>query len=119
MQVLQFIDLGGHEKFLKTALFGMTCLLPDYVILAVAAVQGVDRGTLEHLAAAITLRIPTVIVQTKARLWLLGAAHIAASHVVQSCMHALSTSRLQQETDGSWREGKQHCHALLNRLAGP
>ena len=64
-QVLQIIDLGGHEKYLKTALFGMTCLLPDYAILTVAASRGLDRGSLEHLAAAITLQIPTVIVLTK------------------------------------------------------
>ena len=63
--MLQFIDLGGHEKYLKTALFGMTCLLPDFVILTLAAPQGLDRGTLEHLAAAITLQIPTAIVLTK------------------------------------------------------
>lgn len=26
-QVLRFIDLGGHEKYLKTALYGMTCMV--------------------------------------------------------------------------------------------
>ena len=26
-RVLRFIDLGGHEKFLKTALYGMTCMV--------------------------------------------------------------------------------------------
>ena len=66
MQLLQFIDLGGHGKYLKTALFGMTCLVPDYVILAVAATRGLDKGTLEHLAAALTLQLPTLIVLTKA-----------------------------------------------------
>ena len=65
MQLLQFIDLGGHEKYLKTALFGMTCLMPDYVILTVAANRGLDKPTLEHLAAAMTLQLPTVIVLTK------------------------------------------------------
>jgi len=26
--MLYFIDMGGHEKYLKTTLYGMTCLLP-------------------------------------------------------------------------------------------
>lgn len=26
-RVLRFIDLGGHEKFMKTALYGMTCMV--------------------------------------------------------------------------------------------
>ena len=33
-RVLRFIDLGGHEKYLKTALYGMTCMvcLPKKVL---------------------------------------------------------------------------------------
>jgi hypothetical protein len=27
-RVLNFIDMGGHEKYMKTTLYGMTCLLP-------------------------------------------------------------------------------------------
>jgi GTPase len=27
-RVLNFLDMGGHEKYLKTTLYGMTCLLP-------------------------------------------------------------------------------------------
>jgi GTPase len=26
--MVNFIDMGGHEKYLKTTLYGMTCLLP-------------------------------------------------------------------------------------------
>jgi GTPase len=26
--IVNFIDMGGHEKYLKTTLYGMTCLLP-------------------------------------------------------------------------------------------
>lgn len=28
VQLVQFIDMGGHEKYLKTTLYGMTCMLP-------------------------------------------------------------------------------------------
>eukprot|EP00878_Enallax_costatus_P039489 GHUV01045252.1.p1 GENE.GHUV01045252.1~~GHUV01045252.1.p1 ORF type:complete len:137 (-),score=38.06 GHUV01045252.1:248-658(-) len=38
-QLVQFIDMGGHEKYLKTTLYGMTCMLP-----------GKDRGV--NVAAA-------------------------------------------------------------------
>ena len=82
VQLLQFIDLGGHGKYLKTALFGMTCLMPDYIILTVAAPRGLDKGTLEHLAAALTLQLPTVIILTKVGL-LTG---LAGCSVVRSCM---------------------------------
>lgn len=29
-RVLRFIDLGGHEKYLKTALYGMTCMVSSF-----------------------------------------------------------------------------------------
>ena len=64
--MLGFVDLGGHEKYLKTALYGMTCMLPDYVLLCHnAAVPTLYRVFREHLAAALALRIPLAIVLTK------------------------------------------------------
>lgn len=30
--IVNFIDMGGHEKYLKTTLYGMTCLLPGGVV---------------------------------------------------------------------------------------
>eukprot|EP00798_Chlamydomonas_sp_ICE-L_P006225 gene6225-2842_t len=51
-KLLTFIDMGGHERCLKTALYGMTALLPDYALLSVSAVTGVQRMTREHLAVA-------------------------------------------------------------------
>ena len=29
-KVIQLIDLAGHEKYLKTTVFGVTGLFPDY-----------------------------------------------------------------------------------------
>ena len=86
LQLLQFIDLGGHEKYLKTALFGMTCLMPDYVILTVAAPRGLDKGTLEHLAAALTLQLPTVIIMTK--VCLLTGLAISMMSSTPACSYA-------------------------------
>ena len=67
VKVLTLIDLGGHEKYLKTALFGLTCLAPDCMLLVVSAAEGcVPRIAREHLAAAIALGVPVVAVLTKA-----------------------------------------------------
>jgi hypothetical protein len=32
-QVLSFIDLAGHERYLKTTMFGLTGCSPDYCML--------------------------------------------------------------------------------------
>lgn len=39
-RLLQLLDLGGHERFSKTALHGLTCTLPDYVMLCVNVATG-------------------------------------------------------------------------------
>ncbi|KAK9831512.1 hypothetical protein WJX81_004473 [Elliptochloris bilobata] len=43
-KVLCFIDLGGHERYLKTAVYGLTCMLPDAVLLCVSARGAPQRG---------------------------------------------------------------------------
>ena len=35
VQVITFIDLAGHEKYLKTTIFGMTGHAPDFAMLMV------------------------------------------------------------------------------------
>lgn len=66
-KVLTFLDMGGHEKYLKTALYGMTALLPDFGLLCVCAVAGLGRIAREHLAIAVALEVPVAIVITKVR----------------------------------------------------
>lgn len=67
-QVLGFVDLGGHARYLKTALYGMTCMLPDYVLLCHnATASALSKVFREHLAAALALRIPVAMVLTKVR----------------------------------------------------
>jgi hypothetical protein len=39
-RMLRFFDLGGHERYSKTLLHGLTAMLPDYVLLCVSAVAG-------------------------------------------------------------------------------
>ncbi len=67
-QVLRFIDMGGHEKYLKTALYAMTSLLPDYMLLCVSARSSgghLPRSAREHLAVALALEIPLAVVLTQ------------------------------------------------------
>jgi len=59
------VDLCGHEKYLKTTLFGMTGYFPDYGILVVAANRGLLKMTREHLGIMLYMRIPFIIVVTR------------------------------------------------------
>ncbi len=38
-QVITFIDLAGHEKYLKTTVFGMTGHAPDFSMLMVSSLH--------------------------------------------------------------------------------
>lgn len=64
-KVLTFYDLAGHERYLKTTVFGLTAHNPDYVMLVVGANMGVLRMTKEHLAITLALRVPLYVVITK------------------------------------------------------
>ncbi|ETE65623.1 GTP-binding protein 1 [Ophiophagus hannah] len=48
-KVITFIDLAGHEKYLKTTVFGMTGHLPDFCMLMVGSNAGIVGMTKEHL----------------------------------------------------------------------
>lgn len=63
--IITLLDLCGHEKYLKTTLFGLTCLKPDYTIIVIGANMGIQRMTKEHLGIALALRIPMFVVITK------------------------------------------------------
>lgn len=64
-KLITFIDLCGHEKYLKTTMFGMVGLLPDYCLIVIGANMGITRMTREHLVLALALKIPILIVITK------------------------------------------------------
>ena len=40
-KVINFIDLAGHEKYLKTTVFGLTGHAPDFVMLMIGSNMGV------------------------------------------------------------------------------
>jgi GTPase len=60
-----FIDLAGHEKYLRTTLHGITGNNIDYAMIVVGANMGVTRMTREHLNVVISLKIPVFFVVTK------------------------------------------------------
>ncbi|CAJ0582698.1 unnamed protein product, partial [Mesorhabditis spiculigera] len=64
-KVCTFIDLAGHEKYLKTTIFGMTGHVPDYTMLMIGANMGIIGTTKEHLSLALSLSVPVFIVVTK------------------------------------------------------
>ena len=63
--VITFFDLCGHEKYLKTTMFGISALIPHYAIILIGTNMGVQRMTKEHLGIIISLGIPFFIVFTK------------------------------------------------------
>ncbi|CAI8013854.1 GTP-binding protein 1, partial [Geodia barretti] len=64
-KVVTFIDLAGHEKYLKTTIFGMTGHAPDFCMLMVGSNAGIIGMTKEHLGLALALSVPVFVVVTK------------------------------------------------------
>jgi GTPase len=50
---------------LKTTMFGLVGLMPDYSMIIVGANMGVSRMTREHLGISLALKVPIFIVITK------------------------------------------------------
>lgn len=64
-KIVDLVDLGGHERYFKTTLRGITGHQPDYCIVTVAANTGIKPMTIEHLKVVIGLKLPMVFVITK------------------------------------------------------
>ena len=60
-----FIDLCGHQKYLKTTVFGLSGLMPDYAMIIVGANMGVSKMTKEHIGVTLALEVPFFVVVTK------------------------------------------------------
>ncbi|OJA13059.1 hypothetical protein AZE42_01886 [Rhizopogon vesiculosus] len=58
-------NLAGHERYLKTTLYGLTSGAPSCVILMIGANAGVIGMSKEHLAIALALSVPVVVCITK------------------------------------------------------
>jgi len=64
-KLVTFLDLCGHERYLKTTVFGLVGLMPDYAMIVVGANMGVTRMTREHIGLALSMKIPMFFVVTK------------------------------------------------------
>lgn len=60
-----FIDLAGHEKYLKTTVSGINRCYIDYACVVIGSNMGVLRMTIEHIGISLSMNIPTFIVMTK------------------------------------------------------
>lgn len=43
-KLVTFIDLAGHQKYMKTTVFGLTAHCPDFAMLVVGANSGVGES---------------------------------------------------------------------------
>jgi GTPase len=64
-KVISFTDLAGHERYLRTTVFGLLSSEPNYCLLMVAANNGLIGMSKEHLGIAVSLNIPLMVVVTK------------------------------------------------------
>ncbi|PPQ98634.1 hypothetical protein CVT24_003967 [Panaeolus cyanescens] len=64
-KIVSFIDLAGHERYLKTTLYGLTSGAPSCVILTIGGNAGLIGMSKEHLAIALALNVPVVVCITK------------------------------------------------------
>lgn len=64
-KVCTFIDLAGHEKYLKTTAFGLTGSIPDYACILVGSNMGVQKMTKEHIGLCLALKLPIIFIITK------------------------------------------------------
>jgi elongation factor 1-alpha len=64
-KILSLIDLAGHEKYLKTTIFGLSGLFADSGLVLVSANMGITQMTREHMMLLLFLKIPFLILVTK------------------------------------------------------
>lgn len=64
-EITTLIDLCGHEKYLKTTLFGVMGLFCDYGIIIIGANMGITKMTTEYISILISNKIPFIVIITK------------------------------------------------------
>lgn len=64
-KMITFIDLAGHQKYMKTTVFGLTGYAPDFNMLLINATNGIVGTTKEHLGFSMALDVPVFVVINK------------------------------------------------------
>ena len=60
-KLITLYDLAGHERYLKTTLFGISSSIPDYAMIVISANNGIQQMTKEHIAICLALKIPFMV----------------------------------------------------------
>jgi len=81
-KIISFIDLAGHERYLRTTVFGLTGCAPDYAMLMVGGNAGLIGMSKEHLGIAVTLGVPVMVVITK-----IDMVEIIRRHILTDSRH--------------------------------
>ena len=64
-KVITFYDLAGHEKYLRTTIFGFSSTYSDYAMILVGANMGITHMTKEHISLCLSYKVPFFILITK------------------------------------------------------
>lgn len=64
-KIVEFWDLAGDMRYMKTTVYGLTSSAPDVVMLVISANKGIQGTTMEQLQIAKALHIPIYVVVTK------------------------------------------------------
>jgi len=64
-KLISFYDLAGHEKYLRTTIYGLSSIYPDYCLIMIGANMGINHMTREHIGLCLNLKIPFIILVTK------------------------------------------------------
>ena len=64
-KVITFYDLAGHEKYLRTTIYGFSSTYSDYAMILVGANMGITHMTKEHISLCLTYKVPFFVVITK------------------------------------------------------
>ena len=64
-KAITFIDLCGHEKYLKSTVLGLTNSFSDYSMLVIGANRGITDITKQHLILSLSLKVPIFTILTK------------------------------------------------------
>ncbi|XP_071500068.1 GTP-binding protein 2-like [Diadema antillarum] len=64
-KLITLLDLAGHQKYIKTTIFGLMGYSPDFAMLVVSANTGIAGTTREHLGLAMALQVPIFLVVSK------------------------------------------------------
>lgn len=64
-KIVSFFDLAGHERYLKTTIYGLTSMHPDYCLVMIGANMGLSFMTIEHIRICVSLQIPFLVLITK------------------------------------------------------